>query len=87
MFILGLIFVPVAPHLAIAPWLAGFVVLVASVAWIDPRTSDLGRLMREGTGGELLTVGDERRAGLAFSAATLAAIAASIPAWRMLGLL
>jgi len=87
MFILGLIFVPVASDLAVSPWLAGFVILVASVAWLNPRMSDFGRLMREGTAGELFTARDEWRAGLAFTVATLVAIGGSIPVWQLLGLL
>lgn len=87
MFILGLIFVPVASDLAVSPWLAGFVILVASVAWLNPRMSDFGRLMREGTAGELFTERDEWRAGLAFTVATLVAIGGSIPVWQFLGLL
>jgi DASS family divalent anion:Na+ symporter len=85
--LLSLAVVPIAPALGISPWLAGFVVLVAAIAWLHPNQSDLHRVLRQTTRTVMFT----NRQGLLFGVATTAvimlAVMASIPYWWSVGLL
>lgn len=85
--LLSLALVPVAPALGLSPWVVGFVILVAANTWLHPAQSDFVRLTRELTRGELFTTRHGIVAGVAMTAVTLVAIAASVPYWRALGLL
>jgi DASS family divalent anion:Na+ symporter len=85
--LLSLAVVPIAPALGISPWLAGFVVLVAAIAWLHPNQSDLHRVLRQTTRSVMFT----NRQGLLFGVVTTAvvvlAIVAAIPYWWSVGLL
>lgn len=79
--------VPVAPQIGLSAWTVGFVVITAGNTWLHPRQSDVYRLAREVTKGEMSSEAQGFLAGAAITAATLLGIAASTPYWRALGLL
>lgn len=85
--LLSLALVPVAPQLGLTPWVVGLIILVAANTWIHPSQSDFCRLTREATGGVMFTERQGIVAGVAMTAVTLAAIAASVPYWRAMGVL
>jgi di/tricarboxylate transporter len=85
--LLSLVFVPVAPQLGLSPWVVGFVVLTTANTWLLPHQSDMYRLTRSVTEGELFTERDGVLLGVAMSLITLAALAASLPYWRATGVL
>jgi len=85
--LLAVALVPAAPRLGLNPWVVGFVVLVAANTWLLPRQSELYRVAREGTRGELFDDRDAFRAGLAMTLLTLVAIAAAVPYWDAIGVL
>lgn len=86
-FLLSIALVPVAPRLGLAPWLVGFVVLTVGNTWLLPGLSDFYSLTRDTTKGEMFTDRDGLIAGAALTLVVLAAIAASVPYWRAIGLL
>ncbi|HET9001808.1 MAG TPA: SLC13 family permease [bacterium] len=85
--LLSLALVPAAPRLGLAPWIAGFVVLVTANAWLNPRQSDYCRLVRDATEGEMFTERHARLAGVGLTVLTLLALAVSLPYWKFLGIL
>jgi DASS family divalent anion:Na+ symporter len=85
--LLSLVFVPVAPWLGLSPWVVGFVVLTTANTWLLPNQSDMYRLTRSITAGEMFTERDGVLLGVAMSLITLAAMAASVPYWRAIGVL
>jgi di/tricarboxylate transporter len=85
--LLSLVLVPVAPRLGLSPWVVGFVVLTTANTWLLPNQSDMYRLSRSITEGEMFTDRDGVLLGVAMSLVTLAAIAASLPYWRAIGVL
>ncbi len=86
-FLLCLALVPAAPALGISPWLMGFVVLVVAHTWILPNQGLEYLITRDLTRGEAFTDRQGLIAGIALTVVRVAAIAASIPYWRALGLL
>jgi divalent anion:Na+ symporter, DASS family len=87
MLLLALAVVPAAPQLGISPWLAGLVVLLAANVWILPYQGLEYLVAREATAGEAFDDRQGTRIGLALTAVRFAAIAASVPAWKLMGLL
>jgi anion transporter len=85
--LLGLVLVPVAPRLGLSPWVVGFVVLTTANTWLLPGQSDIYRLTRSMTEGEMFTDRHGVLLGVAMSLITLAAIAASVPYWQAIGVL
>jgi hypothetical protein len=85
--LMSLAVVPIAPALGISPWLAGFVVLVAAIAWLHPNQSDFHRVLRQSTRTVMFTNRQGVLFGLATTAVVLLAIAAGIPYWWSVGLL
>ncbi len=85
--LLSLALVPAAPHLGLAPWVVGFVVLVTANAWLHPSQSDYCRVARETTGSQLFDQRQALVAGVAITLLTVLGLAVAIPHWRMLGLL
>ncbi|MGQ0550992.1 MAG: SLC13 family permease, partial [Armatimonadota bacterium] len=85
--LLSLALVPAAPRLGLAPWIVGFVVLLAANTWLHPSQSDWYRLTRDATEGEMFTDRHGVVMGIALTAVMLVAIAASVPYWRAIGLL
>jgi di/tricarboxylate transporter len=84
--LLSLALVPAAPALGLAPWIVGFVVLVAANTWLHPSQSDYYRIVRDTAGG-LLTPRHALVAGVAMTLLTLGGLAVSLPYWRLLGLI
>ena len=76
-----------APQLGISPWLAGLVVLLAANIWILPYQGLEYLVAREATVGEAFDDRQGTRIGLALTAVRFVAIAASVPAWKLMGLL
>lgn len=85
--LLSLALVPAASLVGLSPWVVGFVVLMAANTWLHPGQSDFLRLMREGTRGGMFTAGQGGVVGIALALLTLAALAASVPYWRAIGIL
>ena len=86
-FLLTLGLIPIAPQLGLSPWLVGFIVLTVGNTWLLPSLSDFYILMRDGTKGEMFTDRDGLRMGVVLTLLVLAAIAASVPYWRAIGLI
>ena len=87
MLLLSLAVVPAAPQLGIAPWLAGVTVLLAANVWILPYQGLEYLVAREATGGQAFDDRQGTRMGAALTAVRLVAIAASVPVWKLMGLL
>ena len=87
MLLLALAVVPAAPQLGISPWLAGLVVLLAANIWVLPYQGLEYLVAREATAGEAFDDRQGTRIGLALTAVRFVAIAASVPAWKLMGLL
>ena len=87
MVLLGLALVPAAPALGIAPWIAGFVVLVAANVWVLPYQGIEYVLTRDAVRGEAFDDAQGTRFGAGLAIVRLAAIAASIPFWSAAGLI
>jgi anion transporter len=86
MVLLSLALVPAAPALAISPWVAGFVVLVASNVWVLPYQGLEYLIARDATGGEAFDDRQGMRVGAALTLVRLLAIAVAVPVWQAMGL-
>ncbi len=87
MLLLALAVVPAAPQLGISPWLAGLVVLLAANIWVFPYQGLEYLVAREATGGEAFDDRQGTKIGGALTLVRFAAIAASVPVWKLMGLL
>ena len=87
MLLLALAVVPAAPQLGISPWLAGVTVLLSANTWILPYQGLEYLIAREATGGQAFDDRQGTRIGAALTLVRFAAIAASVPAWKLMGLL
>lgn len=85
--LLSLTLVPAAPRLGLSPWVVGFVVLVTANTWLLPGQSDVYRLTRDASEGEMFTDGHGIILGAAMSLVTLVAVAVSVPYWQAIGVL
>src|SRR5438093_7547591 len=86
MVLLSLALVPAAPALGIAPWVAGFVVLVAANVWVLPYQGLEYLIARDATNGEAFDDRQGTRVGAALTIVRLAAIALAVPIWQAMGL-
>ncbi|HYK99393.1 MAG TPA: SLC13 family permease [Candidatus Acidoferrales bacterium] len=86
MVLLSLALVPAAPALGIHPWVAGFVVLVASNIWVLPYQGLEYLVTRDATNGEDFTDRQGPIVGASLTVTRLAAIALSVPIWQAMGL-
>jgi DASS family divalent anion:Na+ symporter len=87
MVLFSLALVPAAPALGISPWVAGFVVLLASNVWVLPYQGLEYLIARDATNGEAFDDRQGTRVGAALTLVRLAAIAAAVPFWAGAGLL
>lgn len=87
MILLALAVVPAAPQLGISPWLAGLVVLLTANSWILPYQGNEYLIAREATAGEAFDDRQGTKMGLALTVVRLAAVALSVPIWKLMGLL
>ena len=87
MLLLALAVVPAAPQLGISPWLAGLTVLLAANIWVLPYQGLEYLVAREATSGEAFDDRQGTRIGAALTAVRFIAIAGSVPAWKLMGLL
>ena len=87
MLLLALAVVPAAPQLGISPWLAGLTVLLSANIWIFPYQGLEYLIAREATGGQAFDDRQGTRIGAALTVVRFAAIAASVPVWKAMGLL
>jgi anion transporter len=83
----SLALVPAAPGLGISPWVAGFVVLVASNVWVLPYQSVEYLIARDSTQGEAFDDRQGIKFGAALTVIRLAAIAIAVPFWQAMGLI
>ena len=86
MVLLSLALVPAAPALGISPWVAGFVVLVASNVWVLPYQGLEYLIARDATQGEAFDDRQGTQVGAALTLVRLLAIAAAVPVWQAMGL-
>jgi DASS family divalent anion:Na+ symporter len=87
MLLLALAVVPAAPQLGISPWLAGVTVLLAANIWVLPYQGLEYLVAREATAGQAFDDRQGTRIGAALTVVRFVAIAASVPAWKLMGLL
>jgi di/tricarboxylate transporter/CRP-like cAMP-binding protein len=78
---------PVGLALGVDPWVVAIVILAASPMWFLPTQTNSYLAMYAGTDGRLFSHTQAWRACLAYALITLLGLGASIPYWRMLGLL
>jgi DASS family divalent anion:Na+ symporter len=78
---------PVAREVGVSPVLVAVVATIACNGFVLPGQSTTYLALHQGTGGRLFDHRQARPAALAHLAATLVALLASVPAWRLLGLL
>jgi di/tricarboxylate transporter len=78
---------PVAQGAGISPLVVGIVAVMACNGFFLPYQSTAYLALYHGTEGKLFTHAQARRVALAYGALTLLAVCASVPAWRLLGLL
>jgi di/tricarboxylate transporter len=86
MVLLSLALVPAAPALGISPWVAGFVVLVASNLWVLPYQGLEYLIARDATQGEAFDDRQGTRVGAGLTLLRLVAIAVAVPFWQAMGL-
>ena len=87
MVLLSLALVPAAPALGISPWVAGFVVLVASNVWVLPYQGLEYLIARDATNGEAFDDRQGTIVGGSLTLVRLVAIAAAVPFWEAMGLI
>ncbi len=87
MVLLSLALVPAAPALGISPWVAGFVVLVASNIWVLPYQGLEYLIARDATNGEAFDDRQGTIVGGSLTLVRLVAIAAAVPFWEAMGLI
>ena len=78
---------PVAAAAGLSPLVVAVIATIACNGFIVPYQSTTYLAMYHGTGGQLFDHRLARPAALAYGAASLLALCASVPAWRWLGLL
>ena len=86
MVLFSLALIPAAPALGISPWVAGFVVLVASNVWVLPYQGLEYLIARDATQGEAFDDRQGTQVGAALTAIRLVAIALAVPVWQAMGL-
>jgi DASS family divalent anion:Na+ symporter len=78
---------PVASGAGIDPWIVGPVTLLACNGFFLPYQSTVYLALYHGTNGRLFTHRQARPAALAYGVITLLVLCASVPIWRVMGLL
>jgi hypothetical protein len=78
---------PVASNARIHPYIVGLIAVVACNGFFLPYQSTTYLALSGGTGGQLFTRAQAFPAAIAFAVWALIAAAASVPAWRMMGLM
>jgi anion transporter len=86
MVLLSLALIPAAPALGISPWVAGFVVLVASNVWVLPYQGLEYLIARDATQGEAFDDRQGTQVGAALTLVRLLAIGLAVPVWQAMGL-
>lgn len=86
--ILMLVLYPVAQSVGMSGWVLGMVIHFAShCLWVLPYQNVVYAIGHEAAEGKAISTGDSARYSLVFTAVTFIAVVASIPYWKMLGLL
>lgn len=85
--LLALTLVPAAAGLGLNAWVVGFVVLTVRITWLVPAQNELLRAVRQATSDEAFTDRQAFAVGVAMTVVTVAAVLASVPYWRALGLM
>jgi di/tricarboxylate transporter len=78
---------PVASAAGIHPFVIGVIAVIACNGFFLPYQSTTYLALYAGTGGKVFTHREALGTALAYGACTLIAVALSVPAWRMMGLL
>jgi hypothetical protein len=77
---------PVGIGAGIDPWVIGLIALMACNGFLLPYQSTTYLALYHGTNGRLFTHSQARPMALAYGAVTLLALCASVPVWRVMGL-
>jgi di/tricarboxylate transporter len=85
--LLSLALIPAASGLGVSPWIVGFVVLTAAGGWFHPNQSEVYRVMRAATKGEMFTQRQGITLGIILTVIALLGIVISIPYWSAIGLI
>ncbi len=78
---------PVASAAGIHPFVVGLVTVMACNVFFFPYQSTIYLALYHGTGGKVFTHAQARFTALAYALLVLLALCASVPAWRLMGLL
>ena len=85
--LLTLALVPAAAQLGLSAWVVGFTIFTATNIWLLPSQSHIFRIARSAATHDIFPGRDALFVGLAMSAVTLVALAASVPYWQAIGVL
>jgi di/tricarboxylate transporter len=85
--LMTLVLVPVAVPLGIDPWVVGITALISTNMWFLPYQSTIYQALYYGTDERAFGHAQVRRIALAYGVACLVGLAASVPLWRVMGLL
>jgi DASS family divalent anion:Na+ symporter len=85
--LLGVALLPAAAAAGVQPWVVMFTVMVANNLWLYPQQNLLYQAAYDATGERSYDHAQARPLAVAYAAFVLVALLASIPYWRVLGLI
>jgi DASS family divalent anion:Na+ symporter len=85
--VLTLVFAPVSAAQGIDPFIAAFTVYCAGNVWYVFYNSIVWVVAYYATGGDMVEFKEMRKFSIAYMIISIIGLMASVPAWRMLGLL
>jgi DASS family divalent anion:Na+ symporter len=77
---------PIATTLGIDPWIVGFVALIGTSGFFLPFQSSTYQAIHQELNGRLFSHRQVRSVGLVYALLSLVALVASLPMWRLMGL-
>jgi anion transporter len=84
--LMTLVFVPVASPFGIEPWVVGMTALITTNMWFLPYQSTIYQALYYGAEERAFGHAQVRPVALAYGVACLGGLAASVPVWRVMGL-
>ena len=85
--LLGIALLPTAASAGVQPWVVIFTVMVANNLWLYPQQNVLYQAAYDATGDRSFDHAQARPLAFAYAAFVLVALLASIPYWRLIGLI
>jgi DASS family divalent anion:Na+ symporter len=79
--------VPAVTPLGVDPWIVGITALVATNMWFLPYQSTIYQALYYGADEQAFTHAEARPIALVYGLACLLGLVASVPLWRVMGLL